>query len=658
MKRYRSHVLVTILLIVIVGALLAACGSSEEAMPTSVPAAVDTPVPPPPTDTPAPPPTDTPPPPPTETPTPDVTADFTTLESAEGGYAIDYPANWFTDGFGGINTFASAEELLDAPDPGEEGGVAIVIGGDTAEFDGEDAVARLTQAIEEIDIVEEVEFVQEPTAITINGQEAATAVMQGDADNGTPLMAFMTLISKGDQTIIMIAATPAETEPEFRPIFEAMADSIQVKEPVAAPLPESDGILFYGDTAAGSITDASPATWEFIGLEGEVIDVIVRPKTEEFDAILDLLDESGNSVLEAEIDDSFGVEELRDFTLPTSGSYLIAISGFANSTGDYEVTLAEAGSLVGAEGAISYGETLAGSVTAEEGSTWGFTGGAGDFVDITVLPLEEFDLVVDVFDPSGSSLLEEGPLDDSFDTEFIRILPLPDDGAYTIVVTGYEGEVGDYEITLDLSNGGQPGSIIFAADTLTEDDEEGHAFPFTAQSGEVVTFQVDPEFGFDNVIELYDDDTDELLAEVDDTTGYEELLYTVPEEGNYYFLVKGFEGGAGDYEATLLGSSTVIFELALGDEVVGRFDEDAIIDYLYRGVAGDTILITAESNEELDLTLELSDLDDNILVTVDEMSAGSAEVVAYEFIEDQIIFIRVAEFFGQQGQFSLTLDLE
>lgn len=650
MKSHHVRLLLSVMLITVLGLLLTACGGSEE--PTPVPEVVNTPVPPPPTDTPVPPPTDTPLPP-TETPAPAV--DLTRFESTEDGYAIDYPSDWFSDSAFGFTYFASAEELLDSPDSGEEGGIVLIFSGPTADFDSTDPIAVMEQLVTEMDLADEGEVVEGPTAVTINGKAGSIVTIRGISDNGTPISVFVTLVLNGDATAVMVAGTPQETEADFRPIFEAMADSLEVFEPVAAPLPESEGILLFGVTETSSVTDAGGSAWEFIGLEGESIDIIVRPLADDFDLIFDLLDESGSSVLDIEVDESFGQEELRDFTLPASGNYTISVYGFAGAGGDYEITLAEAGT---ATGSIGYGSLMTGSIPAGGNASWTFEGEARDFVDITVAPYD-FDLVVDVLDPSGLSVLDESPLDESFDTEFIRVLSLPEDGTYTILVSGFEGEFGDYDVTVDLSNGGLPGSIVFAAGTLEESESaEGHAFPFSALTGEFVSFYVDPEFGFDTIIEIVNDDTDEVLEEIDATTGFEEAFFSVPEDGNYYFLVKGFEGGFGAYDATLLGSDFIIFELAGGDGVVGLFGTDGIIDYIYRGKAGETVIFTAESDDDLDLMMTMTDLDDNVLLMVDEFVAGGSETLSYTFAEDLIVFLTVSEFDARQGQFVLFIDVE
>lgn len=661
MKSHHVRLLLSVMLVTILGLFLVACGGSNEepASPTAVseqpaadtpaPQPTNTPEPPPPTDVPA----------PTATPEPEVGADFIPFTSEAEGFSLRYPDSWFTADLFGFAMFASAQELLDSPDVGEEGGVAVIISGDAAEFEASDPVALLEEAATEFDLADGSEMTEGPTAVTINGQDAATAVVKGTTDNGTPLSSFLTIITNGDRVIVVMAATPTESEKEFRPQFEAIANSIEMFEPVTPPPPETQGVLLFGVTETSSVTDAGPSAWEFIGLEGESIDIIVLPLADDFDLIFDLLDESGNSVLDIEVDESFGLEELRGFTLPASGTYTISVYGFAGSTGDYEITLAEAGAMSGtATGSLGYGSVMPGAVAPNESASWTFEGQARDFVDITVAPFD-FDLTVDVLDPNGISMLEESPLDESFDTEFIRVLSLPEDGTYSIVISGYEDEFGDYEISINLSNGGLPGSIVFAADTLEESETtEGHAFPFTALAGEVVSFYVNPEFGFDTVIEIVNDDTDEVVEEIDATTGFEEAIFSVPEDGNYYFLVKGFEGSFGQYDATLLGSDFAIFELAAGDGVVGQFGTDGIIDYIYRGAAGDTVTFTAETNDDLDLVLSMTDLDDNSLLTIDEFVAGGSETLSYTFTEDLIVFLTVSEFSATPGEFYLFVDME
>jgi hypothetical protein len=662
MKPISARLFLSFLVVLLFALFLTACGGREQVVPTPEPVATNTPAA---TDTPAP--TATPEPTatsvPTNTPipttTPEATFGFVDFESPEAGVSLRYPGEWFTSDLSGFTVFASHQELLDAPEPGEEGAVALVIAGDATEFDSNDPVEILNASLEEFNLADDAEIVEGPTAVTINGQDAATAVIHGVTDNGTPLSAFVTAILNADRVVVFLAATPSETEAQFLPTFEAMANTIEVGEPTEPEVtrPAVEGTLLYGETATSAVTEAGPSAWGFIGLEGEVVDIIIRPLTDELDVVVDVLDESGASILDGEVDNSFGTEEIRDLTLPSSGTFIVLVRAFSDGVGDYELTVAEAGTLEEGQNPIQYGETMQGTLASEEETaTWSFTGSVNDLVDITVTPLtDEFDVVVDVLDSSGASILPDGELDDSFDVEYIRVLRLPADDQYVISIRGFAGNTGDYEVSLALANSGLPGSFVFAADTLDAAEDE-HFFPFTAVANEVITAQVNPEPEVDVVVSVYNDDTDELLDEVDLSTGFEELVFTVPADGNYYFAVKGFDGSTGAYEVTLLGSDAVIFELAFGDSVIGRLGESGYIDYLFSGVTGDTIVLTAETADALDLTLAIQDLDDNVLAEMDDNGSAAAETLTYTFTEDKLIIIRVEEFFGAQGEFTLSFD--
>jgi hypothetical protein len=782
MKQQRPRILFSLLFVLGLGLLLAACGGEEPTptpapvlptntpLPSATPAPTNTPVP---TNTPIP--TDTPAP----TETPDVTAGFIEFVSAEGGYTLRYPGDWFTGDFLGFTTLASNETLLDSPDPGEEGGVAIIMAGDSAEFGGTDPITGLNTMIDQLDIASDAKITEGPDAARINGQEAATAVIEGTSDNGTPLFAYVASLFHNDRAVFMIAATPAESTAEFRPLFEAIAATIVVGQPSGAgavsvsALPDPEGFLLYGDTVTSAVTTAGPSVWSFIGIEGETVDLVVRPLADDLDVVVDILNEAGESILDGEVDDSFGTEEIRGLTVPSSGEFFVVLRGFGESVGEYELTLLEAGTagsggatypsegtltygqtidssinddtasvwkFRGSEGdivtitvdpqdedldvvvdvldesgasildngevddsfgleeirslalpgngiyfvstrgfggsvgnyrlrvvvaggaagagSIHFGESVDGSVVSADASVWEFFADAGDYIDITVIPLdEEFDVVVDVLDETGNSILEQ-PVDMSFDTEYIRVLPVPANGLYMVAITGYEGATGNYELTLALSNGGLPGSILFAADTLEEGDTEGHSFPFTAGAGELVTIQVDPESSLDVVVEVYNDDGDILLDEVDNSTGFEELKFEVPEEGNYYFQVVGFEGGIGDYSATLLGSDSVLFEIASDDSIIGRLGDTGFIEYMVNAIAGDSFNFLAETFDDIDLYISITDADDNVLTEVDDNFAPESEELTYKAPEDGLFFVRVGDFFEGQGEFVLTVSSE
>ncbi|MFQ5420814.1 MAG: PPC domain-containing protein, partial [Anaerolineae bacterium] len=207
-------------------------------------------------------------------------------------------------------------------------------------------------------------------------------------------------------------------------------------------------------------------------------------------------------------------------------------------------------------------------------------------------------------------------------------------------------------------NDGLPGNILFAFDTLEEaDSATGHAFPFTTFGGEVVSAYLDP--AFDAVIQVYNDDTDELLLEVDDTTGFEEIDFIAPDSAdpvNYYFNVIGFEGDFGEYNFTMTASDFTLMELAYGDEVVGKFNEDGVMEYAFTGAAGNSLEITTTTSDDVDLVIEILDTDDNIVGSADVELSGGTETLTYTFETDGLYFIRISDFFLDGGTFTMTLN--
>jgi hypothetical protein len=755
-----------LLLVLLMSLTLAACGgSAAETPPTDTP--------PPPTNTPVPP-TQTPAPTSTPVPTatPDVTAGFVPFASPEDGIFLSYPSDWLTQGFFGFFLFASNEELLDAPEPGEEGGLVLVIANDTAEFETTDPDEAVDMAVSELGLGDNTEIVSGPEAITVHGLSGSKALIRATTENGTPIAALVAILIGPERGVMFFGVTPQESEPEFLPIFAAMLQTLELRTPEARSginLVDADGILSYGELVDGSVlnagetavyafsgskgdlvsltftpltegfdlvinlldatgaslvggeqdnsfgeetlsnvllpvdgqyfitiagyggsvgdfqlllkteglaypssgsvivgktvlstvTAAGAAEWTFTAAAGDVVDIIVTP-LDDLDAVVDVLSASGKSVLpNGEVDDAFGVEELRGVVIPVAGTYTIAVRGFAGGTGSFSL-LVRPGSGAQTPPAgeiIAYGETGSGALTGTSTQSWSFFAEKGDIVDVTVIPLnDDLDVVVDVLDSFGFSILENGEQDQSFNTEYIRVLFIEEEGFYTVAVRGFSGSTGSYEVLVDESLGRLPGSIIFAADTMEEGEE--HAFPFTADAGETVRIYVWPDFGTDVMVSLYNDDTDELIDEVDNTTGYEELVFTATELANYYFQVSGFEGSTGYYEVAIVATELAYVEVTVGDEVYGRLSPDGPLEYFISGVRGDVLTISLSSDEEVDIVITLLDLDDNVLAEVDEAFSGGEEVLTYTFTSDMMVIISIRDYFSNVGKFSMVINLE
>lgn len=115
------------------------------------------------------------------------------------------------------------------------------------------------------------------------------------------------------------------------------------------------------------------------------------------------------------VDDTIGGPEIADgVVLPARGAYDIIVTDFNGNVGGYGLTLSGPASAVTnpataaaarqAEASLSYGASIAG-ITSSEAPHWRFYGNAGDTVSIVVEPLDDLDLVLDVRDSSGESIL-------------------------------------------------------------------------------------------------------------------------------------------------------------------------------------------------------------------------------------------------------------
>ncbi len=676
MKNLKPFVFI-VLSALLLGLFLTACGGGEEPTPVPAPTATDVPptTAPEPTDVPAPTEEPTAVPEPTDEPEPteEPAASLTDLTSTEGGFSLQYPADWFAADLFGFTILASDEDLLDEAEPGKEGAVVMVLSGPTDEFESDDPLAALNMAIDESIAGNDMEVVDGPTAVTIQGQDAAVATVKATADDGTLQTGYMALIiGQGDgagRAGIVIGMAPAEMEDEVLPIFEDIANTVVVTEvaeeegsgQTAEGVPESQGFLLYGDNVSGEVAAGAISAWDFIGLEGEAIDIVVTPD-DTLDAIVDVLDENGNSILEAgPVDDSFDTEEILGLTLPSDGTYYIVVSGFADATGTYDLSIGEAGTVGtppagGESGGIAFGDTVSGEV-AESGaiSSWNFSTAEGDLIGAVVVVSDDFDAVLDVVDATGNSILDN-TRDATFGDENI-LIDIPADGEYAIQIMGFEDSTGSFDLTL-----GYPMSnSVFASAELTEDEMDvGDVYPFIAVAGDMVGIIVSPEEGLDTAVLVEQDGV--VVEGIGyapergfDTLDGEAYVFIVPEDGVYQCVGNNsvdteFGDNTGTYDVDLHSSGNTVFELADQDATAAITDESGFIAYAIRGLPGQTLTLEVEPYTDFDAIIALEDQESNLLQDVtDEGGVGEIETLTYTFSEDMVVFIKVYDADGVAG---------
>lgn len=699
MKNLNKHLIFMLLAALLFGAVLTACGGED---PTPTPRVrnndedeedpTDEPEP---TDEPTEEPTAVPTEEPEPTATPDPSAGFVDFSNEVLGISLSYPESWAIEPGedSGELRLASSEEIISDGQDDIQGAILNVaflqpemlslLGG--AELDTSDPVAILNVFVDLFTANSEgsdgvqVTVTDVPTAVTINGQDAAKVSADAtDGEGDTAAMQLYLILTDSNVAFVAAGAEASEAE-QYQPVLDAIVDSITLTAPVGGTTENVDinltgDLLLYGDTVDGVVDASGPSVWSFIGLEGEVVDIIVTPEGD-FDVVVDVVDESGNSILpNGEVDSSFGMEEVLDVAIPATGNYTIIVRGFADDTGNYTLSLVEAGTavvtspVVGGDGEpIAYGDFVSGAVDGSAPvASYSFAGAADDIVGMIITPFGELDAVVDVVDASGGSLLSR-ERDASFGPENV-IVALPADGVYTINIYGFDGSTGSFDLQMGfpLTN-----VVIAASDTLEAEDEgEGHSFPFTTlRAGDMVGIYVEPSEDLDLAIQVRQGDV--LLDGLgfdpergfDASIDVEEFVMLIEETGNYSFRILNsqddFAGNTGDYSVVLFGTPEVIFELAYGDVVDARTNPDGLVDYVISGLAGESMVINVASDDDsIDTVIEIMDLDENILASIDDAFSGEVEELVYTFESDGLVIIRVRDFFGGEGDFVMTVDLQ
>ena len=629
------------LLILFLAMPVLACGLLTETAPTAAPTA-----------------------PPTETLQPAATATgaapltFVDHEEAEIGLSFRYPEAWQLEVNEDSVVVASDSELLSSQQFDHEGAGVLIIFGPLESFEGDSLEDSLTAAIEATHFTENDRVVEGPNRTTVNGQEAVTATIEGaDADGNQSLVILATMLRRGDRAAFIAGVTLQSVIDQYRETLESITGSVVLQEFETTVVTQPTGSLRYGQSVTGEITTGGSASWTFIGVEGERIDINVRPLQEALDVTVDVHDDEGESILPSgAVDDSFGTETIRGVTLPESTQYTIIVSGFARAGGSFEVTLDEAGAPSAAQ-SIAVGDTLNGSLEVDEQDDYSFRSQDQEAVTIVVNPEEELDVVLEVISQDGGVIFQE---DSSYGQEQLSFSP--ESGAeYILRVRGFAGAGGDYSIVLQAGGVGSTGTTLTTADSLEAGNGDGHDFPFTVDQGEIVQAIVQPDEEFDVVVEVWNDDSDEMEQSIDASFGREEVNFTATESGNYYFKVLGFEGQGGSYTITLNGPPGAIFELAVGDQVDGDLGQSTFIDYYIRLDAGEEMVVNVQPGSDTDIVAQMLDLDANVLTEIDDGFSGEAEQLRFTAPESPsegaTYLIRIINFSGEPGgTFSLSLE--
>jgi hypothetical protein len=328
-------------------------------------------------------------------------------------------------------------------------------------------------------------------------------------------------------------------------------------------------------------------------------------------------------------------------------------------------------------GQLSGGETISGTV--EQGATdvWTFNGEAGRYVTVLLAPAtDESDLTLTLLNPAGNTVQS---IDNGYageEEQLVDIL-LEENGVYTLQVGEFFNEAATYQLTFTLAEESQlaGGGVLEIGQQVTAGlgPDEEHVWTFLATAGQAVTLIVTPQDEqLDIILSLFGPDGRKLADWDEAFSGDPEIMsgpegFELPITGEYRLVVEGFTGHGGRYTISLSegGNSLSNFyeagDLAYGDTRQETLQAEEAHAWFIEGSAGDRILILVRPvDSDLDLELwllyanrETQQLEE--LVIEDEFLSGEGESIEYTLPGDGLYVAVVLEFFGEAGEYEISL---
>jgi hypothetical protein len=322
-------------------------------------------------------------------------------------------------------------------------------------------------------------------------------------------------------------------------------------------------------------------------------------------------------------------------------------------------------------GHIDSGTIMNGALTGGVNDIWTFNSAGGRYATITLTPEEEnVDLTLTLIDPSGNVLVS---IDNGYaaDLETLTDFQLPEDGTYIIEAGEFFNEAGRYTASLLLSDEpqfGGGGRIEFGQEISSELFEDGeHHWVFSGTAGQLVTIVLTPlDNQLDALLELDSPDGEVLISLDEGFAGDPEVItgFELEVTGDYIITVFGFAGNRGSYTLSLDpgDESTTNFydagDLAYGETEQEFLQEDEAHAWFMDGRLGDDItIVVSPLDNNLDLDVWLLDPEAQQLTTVDEFLAAQPETINYILPTNGQYIILVREFFGESGDYEITLQL-
>jgi hypothetical protein len=373
----------------------------------------------------------------------------------------------------------------------------------------------------------------------------------------------------------------------------------QIQPPTAEPPPPADDVvpqinpqsIAYGNQEDGTITiDVYEYLYEFIASADDRVDIKMNARDGTLDPLLFLMDEEGVIIAENDDDlnntgrDSF----LQGFTIPEDGTYTIIATRFQQELGSTEGSFTVSLSLTQADSdpppspdndnILRFGEQASGEIINDTYAiTYEFMAHQGDVINIqmaTVNDNDSLDPLLILANSNGDTLAEND--DDPESTgrnSFIHEFEIPADGAYTIIATRFQQDLGSttgiFDVLLDLSKPPSNSTKLQYGDSYSgqitpEIDSEQHLFD--AEAGDIVNISMQTTSGsLDTLLILLDESDNELIRNDDDEqgSGSDSFIrqFEIPANGTYTIIATHFQ----EEHGTTTGRFTLTIEKVVSE---------------------------------------------------------------------------------------------
>ncbi len=372
-----------------------------------------------------------------------------------------------------------------------------------------------------------------------------TLVADGKQQTGTYEITLTTAPEPFPVTPMAAANAPGNTPPTPEPIV--LTPTIQAGIP--------GNRLDDHTPIRGSIDRAGAVSRYVVQADaGETFTVGVRTLDESLQPALEMSSPSGAIAASETVVGAEGEVVINSFEAPTTGAYVIFVTGQADTTGAFTLSYGRGAT----RETIRQGETFpdrtydAAMLRRAVRHDWYLRLNAGDMITASVASTDgRFDPVLMLVGPGNNRIIQDDNSGDDRNAQ-IRSVRAPQTGVYTLRVTSADPQIfGLYSLVWRyIEAAPTPTPPLLTVDLFTVDDiispQQPLDYPVQGTAGERLLIEVEaaPGSGLDTVVELLNE-AGEVVASDDDSGGglNPELLANIPADGLYQVRVQVYNDG-------------------------------------------------------------------------------------------------------------------